>query len=102
MDRSNVLTLIGKTKTQNDYGVWVETETSRDVFCDVSSVTRQEFFDGGRNGLNPEYVFTMFFGDYEGETVCEFNGKRYAIYRTYHAKTDVIELYVERKGGTNV
>lgn len=101
MDRSNVLTLIGKTKTQNDYGVWVETETSRDVFCDVSSVTRQEFFDGGRNGLNPEYVFTMFFGDYEGETVCEFNGKRYAIYRTYHAKTDVIELYAERKGGTN-
>lgn len=101
MDRSNVLTLIGTTKTQNDYGVWVETETSRDVFCDVSSVTRQEFFDGGRNGLNPEYVFTMFFGDYEGETVCEFNGKRYAIYRTYHAKTDVIELYAERKGGTN-
>lgn len=101
MDRSNVLTLIGKTKTQNDYGVWVETETSRDVFCDVSSVTRAEFFDGGRNGLNPEYVFTMFFGDYEGETVCEFNGKRYAIYRTYHAKTDVIELYAERKGGTN-
>lgn len=101
MDRSNVLTLIGKTKAQNDYGVWVETETSRDVFCDVSSVTRAEFFDGGRNGLNPEYVFTMFFGDYEGETVCEFNGKRYAIYRTYHAKTDVIELYAERKGGTN-
>lgn len=101
MDRSNVITLIGTIKMQNDFGVWEQTETRKDVFCDVSSVTRAEFFDGGRNGMNPEYVFTMFFGDYNGETVCEYNGNRYAIYRTYHARTDVIELYAERKGGTN-
>lgn len=101
MDRSNIIKLIAKTKTQDNFGVWVSTETEREVFCDVSSVTRAEFFDGGRNGLNPEYVFTMFFGDYDGETVLEYNGKRYGIYRTYHAKTDVIELYAERKGGTN-
>lgn len=101
MDRSNIITLIAETKTQDDFGVWVSTETEREVFCGVSSVTRAEFFDGGRNGLNPEYVFTMFFGDYDGETVLEYNGKRYGIYRTYHAKTDVIELYAERKGGTN-
>lgn len=101
MDRSNVITLIGQTKTQNEYGVWESTETQKDVFCDVSSVTRAEFFDGGRNGLNPEYVFTMFYGDYNGETIAEYNGKRYAIYRTFHARTDVIELYAERKGGTN-
>lgn len=101
MDRSNVITLIGQTKTQNEYGIWESTETKRDVFCDVSSVTRAEFFDGGRNGLNPEYVFIMFYGDYNGETIAEYNGNRYAIYRTFHARTDVIELYVERKGGTN-
>lgn len=101
MDRSNVITLIGQKKTQNEYGVWESTETKRDVFCDVSSVTRAEFFDGGRNGLNPEYVFIMFYGDYNGETIVEYNGNRYAIYRTFHARTDVIELYAERKGGTN-
>jgi hypothetical protein len=50
--------------------------------------------------LNPEYVFTVFFADYEDETVCEFHGKRYAIYRTYH-DGDQMELYAERKGGTN-
>ena len=67
----------------------------------VSSVIRAEFFDAGRNGLNPEYVFTMFFGDYNGERIVEYNGKRYAVYRTYHARTDIIELYVQREGGVN-
>ena len=101
MDRSNVITLISVTKSQDDYGVWRETEAQRDVFCDVGSVTRAEFFDGGRNGLNPEYVFTMFFGDYAGERIVEYNGDRFAIYRTYHGRNDTIELYAERKGGTN-
>lgn len=101
MDRSNVITLIGTEKVQNEYGVWMECETRRNVFCDISSVTRAEFFDGGRNGLNPEFVFTMFFGDYAGERIVEYAGNRYAIYRTYHGRTDDIELYAERKGGTN-
>lgn len=43
----------------------------------------------------------MFFGDYNGEDTILYNGKAYGVYRTYHAKTDVLELYVERKGGVN-
>ena len=101
MDRSQTITLITETRTQDDYGVWRTSETQTDVFCQVSSVTRAEFFDAGRNGLNPEYVFTMFFGDYNGERIVEYNGKRYAVYRTYHARTDIIELYVQREGGVN-
>ena len=101
MDRSEVITLIAITRTQDANGVWRESESSRDVFCQVDSVTRAEFFDGGRNGLNPEYRFTMFFGDYEGEQTAVYNGNAYAVYRTFHGRTDTIELYVERKGGTN-
>lgn len=101
MDRSSVITLLSDVQTQNAFGVWVPTRTRRDVFCQVDSVTRAEFFEGGRNGLNPEYRITMFFGDYNGETVLEYEGKTYSVYRTYHARTDEIELYVERKGGTN-
>jgi hypothetical protein len=44
---------------------------------------------------------TMFNGDYQGETMLEFNGRTYAIYRTYLDRNDNLELYVERKGGTN-
>ena len=101
MDRSDVCNLISITKAQDDYGVWRETEISREVFCQVDSVTRAEFFDGGRVGLNPQFRITMFAGDYDDETIIEYNGKRYAVYRTFFSKTDTIELYVERKGGTN-
>lgn len=101
MDRSEVVTLLSVTKTQDDYGVWRETETGRDVFCQVDSVTRSEFFESGRAGLNPEYRMTMFFGDYNDEKTLLYRGKAYAVYRTYIGRNDTIELYVERKGGTN-
>ena len=101
MDRSQVITLLSATKSQNSYGVWEETLTARDVFCQVDSVTRSEFFEGGRNGLNPEYRMTVFFGDYEGEKLLKYNGNTYSVYRTYQGRNDTIELYVERKGGSN-
>lgn len=101
MDRSDVIKLISETRTQDDYGRWIATKTGKQVMCQVDSITRAEFFEGGRNGLNPEFKFTMFFGDYNGESVVEYQGKTYAVYRTYLRRTDIIELYVERKGGTN-
>ena len=99
MDRSDVVTLVSYTAAQDDYGVWKKTKTEKDVYCSVDSVTRAEFFEGGRNGFNPEYRITMFFGDYDGEEEVVYNGKAYGVYRTYKGKTDEIELYVERKGG---
>ena len=101
MDRSDTIKLIAATREQDEYGVWRETLTKRTVFCNVQSVTRAEFFEGGRNGLNPSYVFTVFFADYCGESLAEYHGETYAIYRTYKRRDDTLELYVERKGGTN-
>jgi hypothetical protein len=101
MDKSDVITLISTTETQDVYGVWHEEQIQRDIFCQVDSVTASEFFEGGRNGLNPEFRFTVFFGDYNGEKVLIYNGLSYAVYRTYRAKNDRLELYAERKGGTN-
>lgn len=101
MDRSEVITLITEVTAQDDNGVWQATETTKDIFCQVSSVTRDEFFEAGRNGLNPDYRFTVFGPDYDGQKVVKYKGKRYGVYRTYQARTDELELYVERKGGTN-
>lgn len=101
MDRSDVITLIAETKVQDANGVWRSSTTEREVFCQVNSITRSEFYDAGRNGLNPEYSFSMFFGDYDGERTVRYKDNTYGVYRTYHGRTDVIELYVERKGGTN-
>lgn len=96
----DIITLISVTKTQDAYGVWRMTETSKEVFCSVQSVTRTEFFDAGRNGLNPAFVFTIFGDDYDGEETIEYAGKRYGVYRTFRSGDDM-ELYAERKGGTN-
>lgn len=101
MDRSDIVTLYADTITYNDYGVAVKQRTSKDVYARVDSVTRAEFYDGGRNGLNPEYRMTMFFGDYNGESLIGYKGRMYSVYRTYQAKTDIIEVYVERRTGTN-
>ena len=101
MDRSEVLTLVKEVKTQDALKVWHTETVMREVFAQVDSVTASEFFDGGRNGLSPEYRFTLFAPDYEGEETVIYNGRSYGVYRTYHARTDIIELYVERKGGTN-
>lgn len=98
-----VITLIGEgTRTQDSRGVWHLTETRRDVYARVTSVTQTEFFEAGRNGLNPDYEMTMFRWDYNGEKTVEFNGLRYGVYRNYiDENSDEIELYVQRKGGTN-
>lgn len=123
MDRSTVITLVRESYEQDDNGVWRDTgnylkdESGRivrdeqgepismgrthEVYAQVDSVTRAEFFEGGRNGLNPELVFSMFYGDYNGERTLLYDGKPYGIYRTYLGRNDTIELYAERKGGTN-
>ncbi len=101
MDRSDICYLLSQTRTQDAYGVWRENITERMVFCSVNSVTRNEFFEGGRNGLNPEFRITMFAGDYNGETLLKYKGLSYAIYRTFYGKNDTLELYVERQGGAN-
>ena len=99
----DVIKLVSVTKTQDAYGVWRETASAKEILCQVSSVTRQEFYEAGRNGLNPSFLFTIFAGDYSGETICQYNNLQYGIYRTYHVPgTDYLELYAERKGGTNI
>lgn len=101
MDRSDVITLVTLTRTQDAYGIWRATESSKQIFCQVDSVSQSEFFEAGRNGLNPEYRFTVFFGDYADEPIVIYKGNRYSVYRTYLRRDDRLELYVERKGGTN-
>lgn len=99
MDRSRVLTLIEEAYKPDALGQLIPTETRRDVYCNLSSVSASEWFDGGRAGLNPEYRATMFVYDYNGERIAELDGVRYGIYRTYLAQNEFIELYLERKAG---
>lgn len=97
----DVLYLLSSVSTQDDNGVWRETLTETQVFCTVGNITRAEFFNAGRNGLNPQFEFTIFFGDYGGQELLKYNGEVYSIYRTYRTDSDYLELYAEKKGGTH-
>lgn len=100
MDRSIVITLISEEFTESDLHVpQAVQQTERDVFADVTSVTGSEWFEGGRNGLNPEYRMIVFKYDYEGEQLLRYNGTVYQIYRTYDRRTDELELYVAKRKG---
>lgn len=99
MDRSDVITLVGVTYQTDDIGQQIEKESPREVYAKIASVSASEFFAGGKTGMNPQYKATIFFPDYQGETIAEIDGNRYAIYRTYQADTDTMELYMEKKAG---
>lgn len=95
---TDVITLVTQTITTDKYGNEAATETEKTVFCEVDSISQTEFYAAANTELNPEYKFTIFFGDYEGEEVVVFNGARYSVYRTYRTG-DNLELYAERKIG---
>ena len=99
MDRSTVIYLVNITYTTDTIGQQIAIENKEPVYASVSSITRAEWFDAGRTGFKPEYAFTLFAPDYEGQTIVEYDGKRYGVYRTYRGKNETLELYTESKAG---
>lgn len=95
---TDVILLITQSVTLDQYGNEEITETEKQVFCEVDSITQSEFYQAANTELNPEYKFTVFFGDYDNEPIVKYKGERYAIYRTYRTD-DYLELYAERKIG---
>ena len=93
--------LITVTRTKDQNGIDRKKEESKTVYGYADSVTAAEFFEGGRNGLNPEIRVTMTVLDYSGQTILERGGERFGVYRTYRPNNGTVELYAERKGGTN-
>lgn len=99
MDRSDVISLISVSYAKDKIGQQVPAEHAKQVFCAVQSVSVSEFSSAGQLGLRPEYKFTLFAYDYDGQPLVDYCGNRYAVYRTYRAQNEQIELYCERQVG---
>lgn len=69
------------------HGVFASTtETKKQCYCRVESVSRSEFYRARENGIEPELVFVLSeYADYNGEKIVEHNGKRYRVIRAYVA-----------------
>lgn len=94
------IVLIATGYETNEIGERVQVESRTTVWAHVKSVTRAEWMEAGRLGLNPATAFETPKVNYSGEKILEFRGKRYAIYRTYSRDDlDIVELYAELQAG---
>ena len=72
-------------------------ETMRKVYCTEKSIGQTEKYQAAAVGLNPELkVILAHDFEYDGEGLCELDGKRYQILRTYVTEADGIELTLQR------
>lgn len=99
MNEDIIAYLISHTVTKNAYKQEIITDSRTEIFAQLGSITRAEFYNAGKQGLNPDFVLTTARIDYNGEDEIEVNGVRYGIYRTYPIDQDYIELYCQKKGG---
>ena len=86
---NEVLTLIKRTPGTNII-------EKREVFCKIASIGQAEFYQSYAMDIHPEAKFVLAdFWDYNGETLCDHDGQRYRILRTYRTgKT--LELVAEK------
>ena len=96
MMKANVVDLI--TVSPEIAGVGTDvSETKRSVPCTVKSIGQQEAYLAMGQGLNPELkVILAHDFEYEGERLCEMDGVKYDILRTYVTEKDGIELTLQR------
>lgn len=86
-------------RTYDVYGNETITRTEREVYVQPRGVYQAEFYNAAQNGLRPS--LTLFIAnkeDYQGETLLDYEGKRYAVIRVdWSAQRDGISLICEER-----
>lgn len=101
MDFNRRVKLIKQTISFGNLREEIMTETYTEVYAQVTSITQTEWFSAGKNGIQAQYKATVYSFEYNNEPIVEIDGQRLSVYRTYNVpKQDLIELYLETKGGT--
>lgn len=103
MTKVRAVKLIKQAEALDELNQPTQIETTREIVAELRSISRAEYFQGRQGGLVPDLSFLLSVFDYDGEKLIEYDGKRYAVYRTYETDDNNIELYAQVEGGvTNV
>ena len=86
------ITLVEVGRTQNKNGYAVEAERRKEVFADVQSVKRSEFYRSLQAGRELSAAFLLRACDYEGQVRVDYDGKRYKVERAYTKDGELMEL----------
>lgn len=93
------VTLIKQKSTKVDkYGNLIIEEEKNIIMCNKISASRDEFYRASQNDLKVNFILTIHEFEYEGESLLEFNNKRYSIVRTYE-NGKLLELVIGDKIG---
>lgn len=96
----STIDLVSRQATgRNTKGQPTYTSTSRTIFCQVESVSRDEFFEAGQAGIQAAWLFIVNPIDYQNELLINYEGQPYRIYRSYRRAMDELELYASREVG---
>lgn len=97
----DVIKLVSTAYETDEYLNQVPVTTEREVFCQVNSVGRSEFYSAAQNDMHPEYVFVIsHYKDYLGEKFVKYTDwtgteKVFYVTRTYRRPdADSVELTV--------
>jgi len=84
--------LISYTETKDADGYPIKTPTTSDVFVNVKSAKRSEFYAALQVGKTITKVFEIRVCDYADQGVIEHDGKKYNIVRSYTKDGEMLEL----------
>lgn len=71
---------------------------TRTIQCEVDSIGRGEWSTAQQGGYEAEIMAKVFSASYIGESLAQYNGKTYEIYRTFQSG-DETELYLGTRIG---
>jgi SPP1 family predicted phage head-tail adaptor len=84
-------------KSRNENGYPVTTHEDIEVWANVKSVTRSEFYAANANSINAAISFEIHAEDWGGQTQVIYNTKTYYIIRSYQKGLGVVELICSDK-----
>lgn len=99
MEYTEILQLIAKTKSKDNIGNIIATETKNKVYAKKNKVGTKEFYNAVAVGITPTAELQIKTSNYNGEEECEYNQKRYAIIRTIPATQTDMVLVIGLKQG---
>lgn len=99
MNRYGEITLCKKAFLQDCIGQAIdETLETRTIQCKVDSIGRGEWVTAQQGGYEAEIMVKVFSASYQGESLAQYNGKTFEIYRTFQ-DGDMTELYLGTRIG---
>ena len=80
----------------NEILTLINGDARHEVFCRMASIGQREYYEAQAVDVYPECKFILAdYLDYDNERLCEYDGQRYRVLRTYRTGQE-LELVVTR------